>query len=132
MTIILYIRGVGVSRNQVPSLMAALTSLVMLLSSSFAHMDCRNLVFRAAVAMVVVVCILSEHQGDVASDAWPCLMYCRFHTAFSCHSAYTLTILSTTLLPLSYFTGKPKCSHTCDLNDAGGFSSSSVPPLAID
>lgn len=46
---------------------------------------------------------------------------------------HTVTVLSANLLPSSlYFTGKPKCSHTCNLNDAGGFSSSSAPPLVID
>ncbi len=44
---------------------------------------------------------------------------------------HTITVLSTNLFPSSlYLTGKPKCSHTGDLNDAGR-SSSSVPPLAM-
>ena len=44
---------------------------------------------------------------------------------------HTITVLSTNLFPSSlYVTGKPKCSHTWDLNDAG-CSSSSVPPLAM-
>ena len=39
---------------------------------------------------------------------------------------HTVMVLSTTLLPSSYLTGKSKCSHTWDLNEAGGFSSSSA------
>ena len=71
-----------------------------------------------------------KHRGDVASNAGPCLMC--FHCSFLVPQClHTVTVLSTNLFPSSlYLTGKPKCSHTGDLNDVGR-SSSSIPPLAM-